>query len=57
MKCFCCQDGNLTNFACNECQNIICFKCINELKKAGLLGENILGTGFSFDIYICIGQI
>jgi NADH-quinone oxidoreductase subunit F len=30
--------------------------CINELKKAGLLGENILGTGFSFDIYICIGQ-
>ena len=33
MKCFCCQDGNLTNFACNECQNIICFKCINELKN------------------------
>jgi NADH-quinone oxidoreductase subunit F len=30
--------------------------CINELKKAGLLGENILGTGFSFEIYICIGQ-
>ena len=30
--------------------------CINELKKAGLLGENILGTDFSFDIYICIGQ-
>ena len=30
--------------------------CINELKKTGLLGENILGTGFSFDIYICIGQ-
>ena len=30
--------------------------CINKLKKAGLLGENILGTGFSFDIYICIGQ-
>lgn len=29
---------------------------INELKKVGLLGENILGTGFSFDIYICIGQ-
>jgi NADH-quinone oxidoreductase subunit F len=29
---------------------------INALKKAGLLGENILGTGFSFDIYICIGQ-
>jgi len=29
---------------------------INELKRAGLLGENILGTGFSFDIYICIGQ-
>ena len=33
MKCFCCKDGNLTNFACNECQNIICFKCINELKN------------------------
>ena len=30
--------------------------CINELKKQGLLGTNILGTGFSFDIYICIGQ-
>jgi NADH-quinone oxidoreductase subunit F len=30
--------------------------CINELKKTGLLGEDILGTGFSFDIYICIGQ-
>ncbi len=30
--------------------------CINELKREGLLGENILGTGFSFDIYICIGQ-
>ncbi len=29
---------------------------INELKKAGLLGKNILGTDFSFDIYICIGQ-
>ena len=33
MKCFCCKDGNLTNFACNECQNIICFKCINELQN------------------------
>ena len=29
---------------------------INELKKAGLLGKKILGTDFSFDIYICIGQ-
>ena len=30
--------------------------CINELKKLGLLGENILGTKFSFDLNICIGQ-
>jgi NADH:ubiquinone oxidoreductase subunit F (NADH-binding) len=30
--------------------------CINELKKSGLLGENILGTKFSFDLNICIGQ-
>jgi len=30
--------------------------CINELKKSGLLGENILGTDFSFDLNICIGQ-
>ena len=29
---------------------------INSLKKAGLLGENILGSGFSFDLNICIGQ-
>jgi len=29
---------------------------INELKKLGLLGENILGTNFSFDLGICIGQ-
>ena len=29
---------------------------INALKKLGLLGENILGTGFSFDLGICIGQ-
>ena len=29
---------------------------INSLKKAGLLGENILGTNFSFDLNICIGQ-
>jgi len=29
---------------------------INQLKKEGLLGNNILGTGFSFDLYICIGQ-
>ena len=29
---------------------------INVLKKAGLLGENILGTKFSFDLNICIGQ-
>ena len=30
--------------------------CINELKNAGLLGEKILGTNFSFDLNICIGQ-
>ena len=30
--------------------------CINELKKSDLLGENILGTNFSFDLNICIGQ-
>jgi len=30
--------------------------CINELKKLGLLGENILGTKFSFELNICIGQ-
>ena len=30
--------------------------CINELKKAKLLGENILGTNFCFDLNICIGQ-
>ena len=30
--------------------------CINSLKKEGLLGENILGTNFSFDLNICIGQ-
>ena len=29
---------------------------INSLKKAGLLGKNILGSGFSFDLNICIGQ-
>ena len=29
---------------------------INELKKFNLLGENILGTKFSFDLNICIGQ-
>ena len=29
---------------------------INSLKKEGLLGENILGTNFSFDLNICIGQ-
>ena len=29
---------------------------INELKKSGLLGKNILGTKFSFDLNICIGQ-
>jgi NADH-quinone oxidoreductase subunit F len=30
--------------------------CINQLKQYGLLGENILGTNFSFDLNICIGQ-
>ncbi len=29
---------------------------INSLKEAGLLGENILGSGFSFNLNICIGQ-
>ena len=29
---------------------------INALKKLNLLGENILGTKFSFDLNICIGQ-
>jgi len=29
---------------------------INELKKKNLLGKNILGTNFSCDITICIGQ-
>ena len=29
---------------------------INLLKEAGLLGEKILGTNFSFDLNICIGQ-
>ena len=29
---------------------------INSLKKASLLGQNILGTKFSFDLNICIGQ-
>ena len=29
---------------------------INSLKEAGLLGEKILGTDFSFDLNICIGQ-
>ena len=29
---------------------------INSLKESGLLGENILGTNFSFDLNICIGQ-
>ena len=29
---------------------------INSLKEAGLLGENILGKDFSFDLNICIGQ-
>jgi NADH-quinone oxidoreductase subunit F len=29
---------------------------INKLKQDGLLGENILGTNFSFDLNICIGQ-
>ncbi|MDA9205650.1 NAD(P)H-dependent oxidoreductase subunit E [bacterium] len=30
--------------------------CINQLKHDGLLGDNILGTNFSFDLNICIGQ-
>jgi NADH-quinone oxidoreductase subunit F len=30
--------------------------CINQLKQDRLLGENILGTKFSFDLNICIGQ-
>ena len=30
--------------------------CINELKDKKLLGENILGTKFSFDLNICVGQ-
>jgi len=30
--------------------------CINELKKTNLIGENILGTQFCFDLNICIGQ-
>ncbi|WP_440909197.1 NADH-ubiquinone oxidoreductase-F iron-sulfur binding region domain-containing protein [Candidatus Pelagibacter sp.] len=30
--------------------------CINELKNNNLLGENILGTDFNFDLNICIGQ-
>tara|TARA_B100002051_G_scaffold243833_1_gene249999 strand:- start:578 stop:2236 length:1659 start_codon:yes stop_codon:yes gene_type:complete len=29
---------------------------INSLKEAGLLGKNILGSNFSFDLNICIGQ-
>ena len=29
---------------------------INSLKEAGILGKNILGTDFSFDLNICIGQ-
>ncbi len=29
---------------------------INALKQAGLLGDKILGTNFSFDLNICIGQ-
>ncbi len=29
---------------------------INELKSSNLLGKNILGTIFSFDLNICIGQ-
>jgi len=28
----------------------------NELKKLNLLGKNILGTDFSYELYICIGQ-
>tara|TARA_Y100000588_G_scaffold20743_1_gene20978 strand:+ start:61 stop:1713 length:1653 start_codon:yes stop_codon:yes gene_type:complete len=30
--------------------------CINELKKKNMLGKNILGTEFNFDLNICIGQ-
>ena len=30
-------------------------KAIEEAKKLGLLGENILGTGFSFDVHIRLG--
>ena len=30
--------------------------CINSLKKKNLLGKNILGSKFSFDLNICIGQ-
>ena len=30
--------------------------CINELKNKKLLGKDILGTKFSFDLTICIGQ-
>ena len=30
--------------------------CINSLKQSGLLGDKILGTEFSFDLNICIGQ-
>jgi NADH-quinone oxidoreductase subunit F len=29
---------------------------INSLKKEGLLGDKVLGTDFSFDLGICIGQ-
>jgi len=28
----------------------------NELKKLNLLGKIILGSDFSYDLYICIGQ-
>ena len=31
-------------------------RTINELKKLILLGNDILGTDFSYDLYICIGQ-
>ena len=31
-------------------------RTINELKKLNLLGKDILGTDFSYDLYICIGQ-
>jgi NADH-quinone oxidoreductase subunit F len=30
--------------------------CINELKDKKLLGKDVLGTKFSFDLNICIGQ-